>query len=547
MVCLVALNISVGRKENNISWMKLTKKVNSLNNKNVLLLVNVTSLIYPGRKAIAEHKYSWKRLPNSWAHLKSKPKASIIESTGAIHGIIGRMNWLSNIDAIYGACIFDGNAAVARTKLYPAYKSYSSIQDEKITVQIEPIQNFLRLTGWPIISIPQYEADDVIGTMTEHALNNGINVLIVSGDQNVLQLLTTGVKAIIPSPWFGSNNVYTHELLEQELSISPKLMPDVLALIGDKEKGVPGIPGMGQKTAIKLIKQHGGIESLLNQIDSVEKKYSSLVSENTEWIRKALFLGTIKTDCDLPLECFTPPLRQQAPISKESVDELIAYLKDYAIYDNGNIKAYASIKQKIKLTQEEATTNPELANKVHHVYRIRNKVTNGIYFGSTINIERRWKEHKTELTSGTHINRKMLMDFRLHGMNSFIFKKMHTEENLELGRSKEQFYITNFHGRASCYNQERFVEGIDISPKSYILTAEHVSFKKQAKKTKKELAGECARKKGWGCYLSIHAAAKDLGLSKKKISEAISNNSQYKEWIFTQLFLKPKKINHIIF
>lgn len=164
------------------------------------------------------------------------------------------------------------------------------------------------------------------------------------------------------------------------------------------------------------------------------------------------------------------------------------------------------------------------------VYRIRNKLSGTIYFGSTVDFKARMSTHRRELERGVHRNLKLRSDAREFGVDSFEFRIVARCSSLEEVRQREQLYLTIFWGRANCCNRD-FLADLKHGPRTYtMITAEHKTFRRTQSKKR---AAACTKIKGWGTYLSVHAAARDLGLSKTDISAVIDVPKKYvDDWFF---------------
>lgn len=178
-------------------------------------------------------------------------------------------------------------------------------------------------------------------------------------------------------------------------------------------------------------------------------------------------------------------------------------------------------------------------NVKYYVYRIKNIISQNIYFGSTNNPRRRWREHILDLELGRHINQKMRDDFCKFNIDSFRFKILKVFETADEMLAWEQLLISMYYGRSNCCNRDIITN--KAKPLTYtIVVAEHKSYKRnKSKKTQ----GSITKIKGWGDYISIHAASKDLEISKKIIRSIINTSKKTVDgWFFVS---KNATINNV--
>ncbi|HEY4672078.1 MAG TPA: 5'-3' exonuclease H3TH domain-containing protein, partial [Gemmatimonadaceae bacterium] len=197
-----------------------------------------------------------------------------------------------------------------RHERYPAYKATR----EKLTEELqsdfdrgmERIREILDAYRIPILTVPGYEADDVIGTLVARSVEQGVNTVVVSGDKDFQQLVRPGVWLLNPGRG-GPANVEEHwvgvENAEERLGVPPELVTDYLALVGDSSDNVPGVRGIGDKTASELVRQYGHLESILAHASEITKKRPrEALLEHAENARLSKELVTIRDDLPIPLD-----------------------------------------------------------------------------------------------------------------------------------------------------------------------------------------------------------------------------------------------------
>ena len=247
-------------------------------------------------------------------------------NTGAAKGVIGMLKRLQadnpNDQLVV---IFDAKGPTFRNEIYSEYKANRPPMPEELREQIEPIHNVIRAMGLPLISISGVEADDVIGTLSETATAEKRPVLISTGDKDMAQLVNDYVTLV---------NTMTQVVLDRDgvvekFGVPPELIIDLLALMGDSVDNIPGVAGVGEKTALALLQNLGGISDIYSQLDRVAelpirgaKSLGEKLSACKEMAELSYVLATIKTDCELALS--ESDLRSSSP----DTDRLIELYRD---------------------------------------------------------------------------------------------------------------------------------------------------------------------------------------------------------------------------
>lgn len=219
------------------------------------------------------------------------------EPTQAIKGMLNMLSKVCRtVNPDFGAVVFDASGKNFRHEIFPEYKANRPPMDEDLRVQIAPVKTVIEKLGWPLLSVPGVEADDVLGTIAKRARRDGDEVVIATGDKDMMQLVEEGL-SIFNSM---SNVLYDAEAVELKYGVPPEKIVEYLALMGDKVDNVPGIQGCGPVTAAKWIKQFGGISELRAQAGSVKGKTGEKLRAGLPLIDKSIELVTIKTDCEIP-------------------------------------------------------------------------------------------------------------------------------------------------------------------------------------------------------------------------------------------------------
>lgn len=233
---------------------------------------------------------------------------------GAVYGFCNMLLRLRDVilerspveETILWAGVFDVARINFRHDIDPLYKSNRGEMPPELEPQFALIREACQAFGCPVCEAPGFEADDVIASYTSLALKNGLSVVVVSSDKDLMQLYQKGVEIYDPM----KNRWIQPADIEAKFGVSPEKIPDVQALMGDSSDGISGVPGIGPKTASDLIRQFGSLEALLSNLGSLtQKRRRELLQTHQEDARRAFQLVTLRTDVDVALDAhnFTFP------------------------------------------------------------------------------------------------------------------------------------------------------------------------------------------------------------------------------------------------
>ena len=220
------------------------------------------------------------------------------QPTGAVKGVINMIRALiKSHDHGNIAIVFDAKGKTFRNDVYKEYKAHRPPMPDDLRSQIQPIHDVIRAMGLPLIIIEGVEADDVIGTLSYQATKEGIKTLISTGDKDLAQLVNKHVTLM---------NTMTNEVLDvsgvkKKFEVGPERIIDYLALMGDKADNIPGVPGVGPKTAVKWLHEHDSMEGIIENAEDVGGKVGERLRENIDLLRLSYELATIKLDCKLDI------------------------------------------------------------------------------------------------------------------------------------------------------------------------------------------------------------------------------------------------------
>lgn len=226
------------------------------------------------------------------------------EPTGAMYGVLNMLkSLLMQYQPSHVAVVFDAKGKTFRDELFEHYKSHRPPMPDDLRAQIAPLHEMVKAMGLPLLAVSGVEADDVIGTLALEAGKQGRSVLISTGDKDMAQLVTPEITLINTM----SNTVLGPEEVEEKYGVPPALIIDFLAMMGDSSDNIPGVPGVGEKTAQALLQGLGGMHAIYDNLDKVSglsfrgaKTMAAKLEQNRDVAFLSYQLATIKTD--VPLE-----------------------------------------------------------------------------------------------------------------------------------------------------------------------------------------------------------------------------------------------------
>ena len=224
-------------------------------------------------------------------------------NTSAIMGFLNTLNEvLTKEKPTHIGVAFDPHGPTFRSEAFPAYKAQREETPEDIRKAVPIIKDLLKAYRIPILQVDGFEADDVIGTLAKKAGSNGIETYMLTPDKDYGQLVSDNVKIFRPRHGGGYETMGPKEVCEKYGIPSTESVIDLLALMGDSADNFPGCPGVGEKTAVKLINDFGSIEGLLARSSEIKGKLREKVEEHVDDIKMSYFLATIKTDVPIELD-----------------------------------------------------------------------------------------------------------------------------------------------------------------------------------------------------------------------------------------------------
>ncbi|WP_042355321.1 5'-3' exonuclease [Bacillus rubiinfantis] len=221
--------------------------------------------------------------------------------TNGIHGFIKHMfTAVSAFKPTHLAVCWDMGSKTFRTELFPDYKGNRGEAPIELIPQFDLVKEAVAAFNIPNIGLEGFEADDCIGTIANQVKDQA-HVMILTGDQDILQLLDEQISVILLKKGFGNYLVHTPETFYEEKGITPRQMIDLKALMGDTSDNYPGVKGIGEKTALKLLKEYQHVEGIIENLEQLSKSNQVKIKQDLDMLHLSRILAEIK--CNVPVSC----------------------------------------------------------------------------------------------------------------------------------------------------------------------------------------------------------------------------------------------------
>ena len=229
-------------------------------------------------------------------HALPKLSNSAGEPTGALHGVLNMINKLvREQQAGHIAVVFDAPGKTFRDEMYAEYKANRPPMPDDLREQVEPLIDAVRAMGLPLLRVEGVEADDVIGTLCRRCADEGMNVLVSTGDKDMAQLVNDKVTLVNTM----TGQVLDRDGVKKKFDVFPEQIVDYLALVGDSSDNIPGVPRVGAKTAAKWLNQYPTADDIIASAGDIGGKVGESLRENIEQLKLSRELATIRQDLDL--------------------------------------------------------------------------------------------------------------------------------------------------------------------------------------------------------------------------------------------------------
>ena len=331
------------------------------------------------------------------------------ENTGAIHGFLKAINKIMNdVNPKHIGVVFDAKGKNFRHEMFEQYKANRSAMPSELAEQIPKLYEILDLFGLPPIIVSGVEADDVIGTLSKK-YKKTCKVEIFSGDKDFAQLVDKSVSIINPVTLEKMDS----KGVKKKFDVSPENITDYLALVGDKSDNIPGVPGVGGKTASRLINKHGDVESIIKNKDLVTGKVGDSLKSNIDQLKLSKKLATINCDLEISLDIndlIKHKVKKEPLISIYKSLELNSFLEKEKI--NNNL-------DKIKNNKKKLDNNYNVIVEKNIFLKLLNEIKNKRFFSFDL-----------ETTSLNYIEAEIVgISFALESNQSFYIPLSHKNES----------------------------------------------------------------------------------------------------------------------
>ncbi|WP_143833728.1 5'-3' exonuclease [Oceanobacillus senegalensis] len=255
--------------------------------KNKILLVDGMALLFRGFFATSFR-----------GNFMKNPKG--IPTNGIYQFLRYFLDAVDKFEPTHAICCWDMGSKTFRTELYDGYKSNRDAPPEELVPQFDLVKEVVSAFDMPNIGLENFEADDCIGTLAT-SYSKEHEVIILTGDQDILQLVDTNIQVAIMRKGQGNYEVFSMDNFYEKKGVFPKQIIDMKGLMGDTSDNYPGVKGIGEKTALKLLQEYESIDNVLENIDNLSKGIQTKIKNNLDMLHLSRTLAEIK--CDVPVNC----------------------------------------------------------------------------------------------------------------------------------------------------------------------------------------------------------------------------------------------------
>ena len=272
-------------------------------------------------------------------------KGEVVNATFGFTSILIKALTDPNMKPDYLAVTFDRPTPTFRHREFAAYKAHRPTLPDIMRPQFARIREVVEAFNIPIYEKDGFEADDVLGTLSVQATQQGVDTLILTGDMDTLQLVNEHVRVLVAKRGISETIEYNEAAVINRYGLPPDKLPDFKGLVGDKSDNIPGVPGIGEKTATKLLVEYGDLEGVLAHLDDLTPKEQRLLRENSEQGRLSKHLATIVLDVPVQLDLEASRVGQ---INRDRVLALFRELEFRTLVDRipGGTSATSSAEKK---------------------------------------------------------------------------------------------------------------------------------------------------------------------------------------------------------
>ncbi|PTL16404.1 flap endonuclease [Staphylococcus gallinarum] len=236
--------------------------------------------------------------------------------TNGVQGFVRHVfTAINEIDPSHVAVCWDMGKATFRNEMYDGYKQNRPAPPEELIPQFDFVKEVSNQFGFVNIGVQNYEADDVIGTLAQ-AYSDEHQIYVITGDRDILQCINPNVEIWLTKKGFNIYNRYTLDRFQSEYGLDPKQLIDVKAFMGDTADGYPGVKGIGEKTAIKLIQNHGSVESVIHALDELTPGQRKKIETDMDNLKLSKSLAEIHTQVPLNASSLLNDMKFATDITK---------------------------------------------------------------------------------------------------------------------------------------------------------------------------------------------------------------------------------------
>lgn len=255
---------------------------------NAVLLVDGMALLFRGYYA------------SSYSGYIKRTSAGV--PTNAVHGFVKyMMDAVKRFKPTHVVCCWDMGSTTFRTEQYAAYKGNRDEAPEDLIPQFDLVKEVVESFSIPNIGLKGYEADDCIGTLAQTFAAEGHRVFVLTGDHDLLQIVSERIHVVIMKKGQGNYAVYDEAALLEERGLTPRQIIELKGLTGDTSDNYPGVKGIGEKTAMKLLAEYGDIDGILASLDLLSASIRKKIEADLDMLHLSRDLATIR--CDVPVAC----------------------------------------------------------------------------------------------------------------------------------------------------------------------------------------------------------------------------------------------------
>lgn len=221
--------------------------------------------------------------------------------TNAVQGFVKHMiTAMESFEPTHVVCCWDMGSKTFRTEMFDSYKANRPAPPQELIPQFDLVKDVVAAFDIPNIGLEGYEADDCLGTLAE-VYRNEAEVIILTGDQDVLQLIKPNIKVALLLKGYGNYDVLDQDGFYEKKGLTPQQLIDLKAIMGDTSDNYPGVKGVGEKTATKLLMEYRTVDGILENLSSLTKSQRQKFEDSLELLHLSRELATIK--CDVPVSC----------------------------------------------------------------------------------------------------------------------------------------------------------------------------------------------------------------------------------------------------